>query len=136
MIDFDRYFLKDCQIFLSHVDYDFLSPPVQGENKLLIKDSVNSYNLDDDKVKIEIARSLDFGTGKLFSLTVVFGVMLTKNPFSKNEIDWSTINVADEFKHSKIPLLGNITSRISLLIAEITSSYGQVPIVTPPQLIK
>lgn len=136
MIDFDRYFLKDCQIFLSHVDYDFLSPPVQGENKLLIKDSVNSYDLDDDKVKIEIARSLDFGTGKLFSLTVVFGVMLTKNPFSKNEINWSTINVADEFKHSKIPLLGNITSRISLLIAEITSSYGQVPIVTPPQLIK
>lgn len=136
MIDFDRYFLKDCQIFLSHVDYDFLSPPVQSENKLLIKDSVNSYDLDDDKVKIEIARSLDFGTGKLFSLTVVFGVMLTKNPFSKNEINWSTINVADEFKHSKIPLLGNITSRISLLIAEITSSYGQVPIVTPPQLIK
>lgn len=136
MIDFDRYFLKDCQIFLSHVDYDFLSPPVQGENKLLIKDSVSSYDLDDDKVKIEIARSLDFGTGKLFSLTVVFGVMLTKNPFSKNEINWSTINVADEFKHSKIPLLGNITSRISLLIAEITSSYGQVPIVTPPQLIK
>lgn len=136
MLDFDRYFLKDCQIFLAHVDYDFLSLPIQGENKLLVKDSVTSYNLDDDKVKIEIARSLDFGTGKLFSLNVVFGVMLTKNPFSKNEIDWNTVNVADEFKHSKVPLLGNITSRISLLIAEITSSYGQVPIVTPPQLIK
>lgn len=136
MIDFDRYFLKECQIFLAHVDYDFLTLPTPGENKLTVKDRVSAYNMDDDKVKIEVARSLDFGAGKLFSLTVVFGVMLTKNPFSKKEIDWTKVNIAEEFKNSRIPLLGNITSRISLLIAEITSSFGQVPVVTPPQLIK
>lgn len=136
MFDFDRYFLKECQIFLYHIDYDFLTQPKQGENKLTIRDSVASYNMAEDKVKIELSRSLDFGTGNIFSLKVVFGVMLTKNPFSMNEIDWSNVNVAEEFKRTKAPLIGNIMSRISVLIAQITSASGQVPIVTPPQLIK
>lgn len=136
MFDFDRYFLKECQIFLSHLEYDFLSQPKQGENKLTIRDSVSAYDMAEDKVKIEISRSLDFGMGGVFDLRVVFGITLTKNPFSVNEIDWSQVNVAEEFKRSKAPLVGNIVSRMSMLIAQITSVAGQVPIVTPPQLIK
>ncbi len=136
MFDFDRYFLKECQIYLSHVDYDFLSQPNIGENKLTIRDSVASYNVSDEKVKIEFSRSLDFGTAKVFNLRVVYAVILTKNPFSIQEVDWSTINVAEEFKRAKAPLAGNIMSRVSMLIAQITSVSGQVPIVTPPQLIK
>lgn len=136
MLDFDRYFLKECQIFLSNVDYDFLSFPAPGETKLTIKDSVASYNMADEKVKIEITRSLDFGIGKVFSLSVTFGVLLTKNPFSQSELNWDNVNIADEFKNSRVPLLGNVMSRMSMLIASITSSFGQVPVVTPPQLIK
>lgn len=136
MFDFDRYFLKECQLFLAHIDYDFLSLPTQSENKLTVKDSVSAYNLADDKVRLEISRSLDFGAGKLFSLNVVFGVILTKNPFSKDEINWSGVNLAEEFKHSNGPLLNNLTCRMSTLIAQITSSFGQIPIVTPPKLIK
>lgn len=136
MFDFDRYFLKECQIYLSHVEYNFLSQPKQGENKLTIRDAMSSYDLAEDKVKIEISRALDFGMGGVFDLRVVFGITLTKNPFSINEVNWSSVNVVEEFKRSKIHLINNIISRISMLIAEITSVSGQVPIVTPPQLIK
>src|SRR5574344_1495114 len=99
MLDFDRYFLKESQVFLSHIDYDFLSFPQQVDNKLSIKDTIGVYNLEDGKVKIEITRSLDFGAGKLFSLTVVFGILLRKKPFSENEIDWANINLAEEIKN-------------------------------------
>lgn len=136
MLDFDRYFLKESQVFLSHIDYDFLSFPQQVDNKLSIKDTIGVYNLEDGKVKIEITRSLDFGTGKLFSLTVVFGILLRKNPFSENEIDWANINLAEEIKNANLPLIKNVMSKMCVLIAEITSSYGQVPVITPPQLIK
>lgn len=136
MLDFDRYFLKESQVFLSHIDYDFLSFPQQVDNKLSIKDTIGVYNLEDGKVKIEITRSLDFGAGKLFSLTVVFGILLRKNPFSENEIDWANINLAEEIKNANLPLVKNVMSKMCVLIAEITSSYGQVPVITPPQLIK
>ncbi len=136
MLDFDRYFLKESQVFLSHIDYDFLSFPQQVDNKLSIKDTIGVYNLEDGKVKIEITRSLDFGAGKLFSLTVVFGILLRKNPFSENEIDWANINLAEEIKNANLPLIKNVMSKMCVLIAEITSSYGQVPVITPPQLIK
>ena len=136
MLDFDRYFLKESQVFLSHIDYDFLSFPQQVDNKLSIKDTIGVYNLEDGKVKIEITRSLDLGAGKLFSLTVVFGILLRKNPFSENEIDWANINLAEEIKNANLPLVKNVMSKMCVLIAEITSSYGQVPVITPPQLIK
>ena len=136
MLDFDRYFLKESQVFLSHIDYDFLSFPQQVDNKLSIKDTIGVYNLEDGKVKIEITRSLDFGAGKLFSLTVVFGILLRKNPFSENEIDWANINLAEEIKNANLPLVKNVMSKMGVLIAEVTSSYGQVPVITPPQLIK
>lgn len=136
MLDFDRYFLKESQVFLSHIDYDFLSFPQQVDNKLSIKDTVGVYTLEDGKVKIEITRSLDFGAGKLFSLTVVYGILLRKNPFSENEVDWANINLAEEIKRANLPLIKNVMSKMCVLIAEITSSYGQVPVITPPQLIK
>ena len=113
-----------------------MSFPQQVDNKLSIKDTIGVYNLEDGKVKIEITRSLDFGAGKLFSLTVVFGILLRKNPFSENEIDWANINLAEEIKNANLPLVKNVMSKMCVLIAEITSSYGQVPVITPPQLIK
>ncbi len=134
MFDFDRYFLKECQIFLSHIDYDVLALG-SGNGKINVTDNIQAYPKDDSHVKIELSRSLSFPEGGLFSVSVIYGVMLTKNPLSKDEIDWSTIDVCEEFKRAKVPLINGIASRISMLIAQITSSYGQNPIVTPPQMM-
>lgn len=133
MIDFDKYFLTECNVFLFHAEYDMLS--MGGEPKLTITDSVQAYDLGDNKVRIEVSRGVQAAPGKLFSMRVVFGVLLTKNPLVANELDWSTINVAEEFKRCKKPLLNNVVSRISMLISSITSASGVVPVVTPPQLV-
>ena len=78
MIEFDKYFLTECNIFLHHVDYDHLS--MGGEPKLTITDQIGAYDVAEDKVRIEISRSVNAAPGQLFSLRVVFGVLLTKNP--------------------------------------------------------
>lgn len=134
MFDFDRYFLKECQIFLSHIDYDVLTLG-NGGGKINVTDNIQAYPKDDSHVKIEISRSLSFPNNELFAVTVIFGVLLTKNPLSKDEVDWSTIDVCEEFKRSKVPLINGIASRISMLLAQITSSFGQNPVVTPPQMM-
>ena len=108
---------------------------LEGEPKLTITDSVTAYDLDEEKVRIEISRSVSAANSKLFTLRAVFGVLLRKNPLVMDELDWSTVNVAEEFKKSKKPLLNNIASRLSTVIANVTSSSGVVPVITPPQII-
>ena len=48
------------------------------------------------------------------------------------EHDWHNMNMAAEFKENGAFVLNNLMSRISLQIAQITSSYGQVPLILPP----
>ena len=52
----------------------------------------------------------------------------------KEEYDWDKINLAEEFRENGEFVLGNLMSRISLLIAEITSSFGQIPLILPPAI--
>ena len=44
------------------------------------------------------------------------------------------MNLAEEFRKNGQFVLGNLMNRISLLIAEITSSFGQAPIILPPSI--
>lgn len=53
----------------------------------------------------------------------------------KYEHNWRNINLAKEFEKHGDFVLGNLMNRISLLISEITSSFGQSPIVLPPTII-
>ena len=132
-MEFDRYFLTECNIYLHHLEYDMLS--FGGEPKFTVTDGIAAYDLDEEKVRIEISRSVSAANNKLFYVKAVFGVVLRKNPLVIGEIDWSKVNVAEEFKKSKRPLMNNIGSRLSMLIANVTSSSGVIPVITPPQII-
>ena len=54
-----------------------------------------------------------------------YGAILKIKKERKEEYDWDKINLAEEFRENGEFVLGNLMSRISLLIAEITSSFGQ-----------
>ena len=53
-----------------------------------------------------------------------------------NEYDWNEVNLAEEFRANGDFVISNLMSRITLLIAQITSSYGQQPLVLPPVISK
>lgn len=86
----------------------------------------------EDKVNLIVRRSVRFEPKEIFELTVSFGVVLKIKKDKMNEYDWSSINLAEEFQANGNFVLDNIMSRITMLIAEITSSYGQNPIIVPP----
>ena len=56
------------------------------------------------------------------------------NEETKNEINWHEINLAEEFRANGDFVMQNLLNRISLLIAEVTASFGQSPIILPPVL--
>lgn len=71
---------------------------------------------------------------EIFELTITFGVVLKIKEEKMNEYDWNSIPLAEEFQTNGNFVLDNIMSRISLLVAEITSSFGQNPIIVPPMI--
>ena len=72
----------------------------------------------------------------MFNLTVTFGAILKFDPAKKDEYKWHEINMAEEFRKNGEFVTNNLVARISLLIAQITSSYGQTPLILQPSVAK
>ena len=77
-----------------------------------------------------------FEPAGIYELTISYGAAATINAQGLKEIDWKNINVADEIRNGNCTLLNNLISRISLQIGQITSSSGQVPVITPPGIAR
>lgn len=132
MIDFNRYFLHEHQIFLDNVNYELVKlDKARGDIKLNCKDTIVAQLIEDVGVKVTFNRTLSFDPEGMFFLSVTFGVMMHFNKVYYDEIMWKNIDIAGEFKAGCPSILTNLMSRTSLLISEITSASGQAPIVTP-----
>ena len=131
MQNFNRYFLPDRRIFLDNVQYETLQTAEKAEKrKLNCKDTILAQR-SDKWVKINFNRTLSFTPEGVFRLSVTFGVLLPFNPETKDEIDWKEVDLAGAFRENCKPLLAALMSRTSLLVAQITSSVGQKPLITP-----
>lgn len=132
MIDFGRYFLHENQIFLDNVSYEMIKlEKASGDVRLNCKDTIVAQLAENVGVKVTFNRTMSFDPEGMFFLSVTFGVMMRFNPVYMSEIEWKSVDLAGEFKANCPALLANLMSRTSLLVSEITSASGQMPIVTP-----
>lgn len=133
MIDFAKYFDLDHEVYLESINYKKLDD-IEVEDKLALDciDNIKADIINEDQVKIIFIRSLKFDPECLFELKVAFGAVFNLNKEYKEEVEWSKIDLSEELRKSGDNVLGEIISRVSLQIAEITSSFGQSPIITPP----
>jgi hypothetical protein len=127
--DFNRYFLAERRIMLENVSYETNPVPVQGQLKLGVKDTILAQIIGQAGVKVTFNRTLRFDPEGPFTLSVSFAVMLVFNPGTKNEIDWHTIDVAEEFKKNCPQLVQAMMAKAALLVAEITAANGGAPII-------
>jgi len=134
--DFNRYFLADRRFVLENISYETAKPEQSPAGyKLNGRDTVVSQLMGNTGVKVTYNRTLKFEPDGPFTLSVSFAVLLVFNPDTRDEVDWKTVDIASLFRRHCAPLCANISARISLLIAEITSASGQPPMiigVTPP----
>ncbi len=129
--EFNRYFLAERRIMLENVSYETgrLSPG-QTQYKLNARDTIVAQVLGQAGVKVTYNRTLSFEPEGPFTLSVSFSVMLVFNPGTRGEIDWKTIDVAEEFKKNCPGLVSAMNAKIGLLVAEITNANG-TPIFPP-----
>lgn len=130
------FFAAKQEFFLDSVCYKRIDKREQREKYTLSCTDQIKAELTEDKsgVKLTVERVLVFEPEEIFSLSVVFGAKLKFNEKLRDEYDWETIDLEDEFVKNGRFVLGNLMSRISLLIGQITSSVGQTPLVLPPRI--
>ncbi len=128
--DFNRYFLAERRIVLDNVSYETTKPtPGTSQFKLGVKDTIVAQVIGQAGVKATYNRMLKFDPDGPFVLSVSFAVMLVFNPGTRDEIDWHTIDIADEFKKNCPVLVQQMSAKAALIVAELTAANGGVPII-------
>ena len=132
-----EYFKPELEIFLDTVSYkriENVNDKCEQELSLLCQDNLKAM-LSEDGVRIIVTRTLMFEPEALFALNVSFGADLKFNE-RKVEHEWTEINLAEEFGENGDFVTGQLMSRISLLIGQITSSFGQQPLILLSMIAK
>ncbi|MBS6629001.1 MAG: hypothetical protein KH282_07970 [Clostridiales bacterium] len=130
------YFEKKQEFYLENISYnriDKIDPSVK-EYKLNCIDTVHCELLENG-IKVTLKRELKFDPNQLFNTSISFCALLKFNAEKREEVDWNSLNLEDELQNNGQFVLQNLMSRISLLIAQITSSYGQTPVILPPIVV-
>ena len=121
--DFNRYFLAERHVMLENVSYE-VQRPQAGQLRLNARDTIVAQLVGNAGVKVTYNRTLSFEPEGPFTLSVSFSVMLVFNPGTRGEIDWKTIDLAEEFKKNCPQLVQAMMTKTTLLVAEITNANG------------
>ena len=132
-----EYFCPEMGIFLDVVNYKRIEEHCterKQEISLLCQDNVN-VSVNEDGVRVIVTRSVIFDPNEIFTLSVSFGADL-KFTDRKLEYEWKDLDLAQEFMENGDFVTAQLMSRISLVIGEITSSFGQQPLILPAVIAK
>ena len=129
------YFDVNQEFYLDKVSYRRIETQIHAERHLLNCNDRIEVKSNENIVKLTVERTLKCDPEEMFELSVSYGAILKFKEDNKNDYNWSEINLSEEFKENGEFVLRNLLNRMSLLIAEITSSFGQSPIVLPPAII-
>lgn len=137
MCMFDEYFTGSFSIALENVVYNKLDE-IEGEVSLRIDDVLE---IKENKTNVEnitaiITRSFSFEPKSLVEVSVSFEVVLELNDKYKNSDKLDLSLIRKELISEDSVIMSIVMSRISLLISQLTSSYGERPIVTPPSFME
>jgi len=118
------YFKDQYQFSLKKVSYDRLEiEPVNAA--LSISDQIDA-SINDRSLFVTFSRNIYFDPESAFTLSITFDAVLgIKDDMleSAQNVDWKK-----ELIETDNPYMANILSRVSSIIANITSSYGQPPV--------
>ncbi len=135
MLNFKDYFIDEYQFTLKKVTYTWIETNNHGDElNLNISDGVIS-SIQGRTLNVTFERKVFFKPEALYSIEVAFAIMLTfKETINEEEIN--KVNWCQELIETDNPYLRNIISRASNVISMLTSSYGQQPLITPPNIVQ
>lgn len=128
----EKYFSGGCSISLENVTYNKLDE-IDDEVSLSVKDNLEiKEDHSSNNIELLISRHLTFEPKSLVDINVSFGVVMELDSKFKGDTQLDHELLKKELLNNDNVIMPIIMSRISLLISQLTSSYGERPIITPP----
>lgn len=120
-----RYRLKDISYNTIDIEDD-----ENSEVEISFVDDFDIVKNNDKILIIDFNRKLIMSGDALFNLSITYRI----EHFVKQDenIHLKDYNIDEEIKKNIEMFSGNVMSKVSLLISEITSNFGTFPIITPP----
>lgn len=128
------YFETEQEFYLDKVVYNRIDKKEEAEEYSLNCIDNIDVEVNEGIVKLTVKRILKFKPEEIFELSVSYGAILKIKEEKMEEYDWDEVDFEEEFRENGQFVLGNLMNRMSLLIAEITSSFGQSPLILPPTI--
>lgn len=120
-----RYKLKDISYNTIDIEDD-----ENSEVEISFVDDFDIVKNNDKILIIDFNRKLIMSGDALFNLSITYRI---EHFVKQNEnIHLKDYNIDEEIKKNIEMFSGNVMSKVSLLISEITSNFGTFPIITPP----
>lgn len=124
---FDGYRYKLKEISYNTID---IEDDENSEVEISFVDDFDIVKNNDKILIIDFNRKLIMSGDALFNLSITYRI----EHFVKQDenIHLEDYNIDEEIKKNIDMFSGNVMSKVSLLISEITSNFGTFPIITPP----
>lgn len=134
----EKIFVNNVGVRLDSVDYKFICDPKGNANlSIVATDSTNIDECDFEHIVIRLLRTVKFSPSDFYSIGVT--VVLNYSLNEKTKENFETKKELLKYAKEHVNVLINKTpvcSSISAIISEVTSSFGQVPIITSAQIIE
>lgn len=134
-MNFTEMFKENYSYFLNEINYKVITVGnINDKVDIKIQDNLEFKILGDTALQIIANRAVRFNPNVVYELNVSFGAILEfkSKGLVDDNVDWNA-NFVQTPEGSTI--IQSLLTRVSLQIAQITSSYGLNPIVTPPNLM-
>ena len=101
-----------------------------------VEDRITSISHTDTAIKVVMTRKISLGENEFFDLEASFHTIhFLKEEYNKS-FQWDDYDLNTEVNNEIDFFVGPGFDRLSLVLSQITSSFGGAPIVTPPMHMK
>ncbi|MDR1292090.1 MAG: hypothetical protein LBJ91_01655 [Clostridiales Family XIII bacterium] len=102
---------------------------------ILLSDRIDKILTENDSMSCEVTREVRTSPQSILSISVTAKLYLNVKTKYSGKMKWDEIDIEKELSGSCRGFFSDPMSRISLIIANITSSFAGLPMITPDSLI-
>lgn len=133
-----KVYVKRSEVSLIKVSYDEKEPNNSDIIKLRVADSVILTKFSRDSFEIQIERSLSFKPESIFAIKIIAGAKLEINQELTND-NFESEESEKEYIEKNLQKFANHTQvckAFSMTIAQLTSVFGRIPIITSDEVVE